>query len=305
MISFLQHSFALRDKPQQPVRNCEITHSTWSGPRESQRRRQNTFAHVFQCNVEHVIKYYHRDVSYTTTDIEGMTIIHYLAWSSKSQIELFQILDCPGLYEGDGSGRTIAHLAAARGNQELLQYFLKEKRSCEVDTRDRGGRGLIHYAVSTRRIQTIDLILSCGGRLDVADAKGRTAMHDAAVRDDILTARHLYMLGRVGMLMLLDCNRKSPLHLAADHGSRAVYDFLHERQQEVDFDGEMSESLAFSTTSKTYSVKLFEYYPRLYGKYSRVFGGFFRRQVTKSATAFVICYVVTFYFVHRTQVTHE
>ena len=60
-------------------------------------------------------------------DSEGMSITHFLAWSSKTTLETFErgrARDTLDIWSTDASGRTCLHYAASRGNVDILTYLL-------------------------------------------------------------------------------------------------------------------------------------------------------------------------------------
>ena len=98
-------------------------------------------------------------------DDRGMQLPHYIAWSSKSSIadiEPFLTgVDLQG-YAKDDEGRTVLFFAAERGNIALLQYILNLPNRPHLKDTDVNGMSLMHYAVRSRRVDTIDLLFQHG-----------------------------------------------------------------------------------------------------------------------------------------------
>lgn len=85
------------------------------------------FHSIFNDTISHVLS---RDdwLENMLPDSEAMSITHYLAWSSKSTVEIFQrghLYDDTDLLSADRLGRTCLHFAASRGNLGVLSYLIR------------------------------------------------------------------------------------------------------------------------------------------------------------------------------------
>ena len=130
-----------------------------------------------------------------TSDGSGMTILHYIAWSSKSRREhIYSYLrdsDASVLISRNFLGRSLMHLAAQRGNVSVLEYLLELSKGAGTETRDATGQTVLHYAVYSRRTETIDLLLAYGADAHAVDSKGRTLLHCAVERKNLPAARRV------------------------------------------------------------------------------------------------------------------
>lgn len=165
----------------------------------------------------------------TLPDSQGMSITHFLAWSSKSTPELFErgiAHDLADLWSVDGSGRTCLHLAASRGNVGLLGYLLKRASSTEVQRTDKNGRTALHYAVHSKRLETIDLLLACGEDLHAKDNSSQTVLHCAAQWGNLEAAKKIVALDLSKVLLSPDENGKMPSHLARGLKATALREYL-------------------------------------------------------------------------------
>ena len=118
-----------------------------------------------------------------STDARGMNLAHYFSWTKSSVPSDFRylptvasILHCP-----DAEGRKPVHLAAQRGNTDVLTFLLMQTTSpCETLV-DYSGNTLLHHAVlSIRAPETIRLLLSRGFCLEAQNAQGHTPLQHAA-----------------------------------------------------------------------------------------------------------------------------
>ncbi|KAL8876800.1 MAG: hypothetical protein Q9198_005068 [Flavoplaca austrocitrina] len=159
----------------------------------------------------------------TLPNSQGMSIAHFLAWSSKSTSELFEKAvrhTSTGLWSVDGFGRTSLHLAASRGNPDILGYLLERATLSEVRRADNEGRTAIHYTVQNPRLDTVDMLLASGGELSVKDNSARTVLHHAARWGNLEAVKKIIALGDSEVLLSPDKNGKMPSHLAC--GSKAI-----------------------------------------------------------------------------------
>ena len=166
-----------------------------------------------------LIQWHKADIDTTTQDYQGMTIMHYISRSSRSSPDDIAWCLDNTLPPKDGLGRSILHLAAQRGNTILLRYLLSLPEAPKLATPDYMGQTLLHYAAESRRVETIDLLLSAGyGDIYVKDHKGRTPMHHAASRGNVDAVQKLIELGGEDLLKVPDEDRCTPFQVAEAHG---------------------------------------------------------------------------------------
>jgi ankyrin repeat protein len=115
------------------------------------------------------------------------------------------------------NGRTLLHLAAAKGDVKVATWLLDHGADihavvdCADDCPERGDTPL-HSGLAFRDDEMTVLLLGRGARLDAADAGGRTALHTAAARGKLGGA---FVLVRHGAdLARADAAGKTPFDLA-------------------------------------------------------------------------------------------
>ena len=167
----------------------------------------------------------HDDVESTLTDDQGMHLLHYLAWSSKSQVSDLQpfLTEGSDVFTRDHRGRSMLFFAAERGNTAILEHFLGSGEQPNWADADCDGLSLMHYAVRSARIQTIDVLHNHGYCALTSDKNMQNALHHAVRRSNLeATKRLLFLYGRT-LLDAVDSNGRTPLNLAQDaHDSAAL-----------------------------------------------------------------------------------
>ena len=152
----------------------------------------------------------------TLPNSEGMSIAHFLAWSSKSTPGLFErslAYTSTELWHVDGFGRTCLHFAASRGNINILEYLLERSSVREVRRKDYEGRTALHYAAQNKRAKTIDLLVAAGADLYARDNLSRTVLHEAARWGYLEVAQKMVALGKRTYLVSPDKDGRMPSFL--------------------------------------------------------------------------------------------
>lgn len=211
--------------------------------------------HVFFNETVAAIFKYHGDmVDEDIQDAQGMTILHFLAWSSKTEPEFFERHLARGgcnLWSKDDEGRSVLHYAAQRGNIALLDYFTGITRDANIGEKDLQGRTALHYAVASKRTKGIESIVDTRSDIREADNKGRTVLHHAAWRGNIAAVERIVACGGIEDIWSMDKSGKTPLLLASQRGFTAVVAYLTKLQGEsVMSDGAYNQAL-LSDCSKT------------------------------------------------------
>jgi len=158
----------------------------------------------------------------TSQDSRGMTLLHFVAWSSKSTPALIQsLINCGGPSAAllrDFSGRSIVHFAAQRGNTALLRHLFPDSDgsgvNLDLDERDCCGKSALHYAIESKRTETIDILVSRGADIRAVDCNGRTPLHHAAARGNLHAVMKVVGIGGREMVEMMDAQGKTPERFA-------------------------------------------------------------------------------------------
>lgn len=164
-------------------------------------------------------------------DRDGMSIAHFLAWSSQTTPEVFErgrARDTTDLWSADSSGRTCLHYVASRGNLELLQYLLDRAPPSVIHRLDDDGQTVVHYAVRSSRMNaTLEMLRAKGLNVFAMDARLRNVLHHAAKWRELEVIEKLMgLLEHERGLLLPDENGQMPSDIAYRVNSSAVYLYL-------------------------------------------------------------------------------
>ena len=163
-------------------------------------------------------------------DSEGLSITHFLAWSSRTQLEVFQHgrkYDETDLWAVDSLGRTCLHLAASRGNLDVLTCLLQRASLSEVNRRDFQGLPPLHYATqSSRAVEVIDILIASNCSIDAVDNLGQTALHWAARWENLEAAKKLRALDLGGCLSREYLKDQLPSDLVREKKQKLIDGYL-------------------------------------------------------------------------------
>ena len=164
-----------------------------------------------------------------------MTLLHYLAWSSKTSSDDFgryyqqSHLD---LRNVNTEGQSVLHFAAQRGNLDIIRYIARTDGTLKtlVDLKDTKGRTALHSAVESRRgPEIVAILLSHGADIRVRDHYGRSVLHHAARMGRIPAIKSLVKALNPNMvceLYLTDTWGNTPAMVAVLYKSHHIAVFL-------------------------------------------------------------------------------
>ena len=116
----------------------------------------------------------------------------------------------------DSRGRTAAHVAAARGQQRVLELLgkIKAPHAVNFGARDGEGQTPLHLAVDGGHTEAVDVLCrSFGVDLDATNTAGQRALHLAAKRNAAPLVKTLVRAG--ASLTVTSPDGRTPLHVAA------------------------------------------------------------------------------------------
>ncbi|KAI9769608.1 MAG: hypothetical protein M1839_003610 [Geoglossum umbratile] len=190
-----------------------------------------TALHTFYNDAVHQTLLYHGEIiENDLIDGRGMTLLHFVTWSSKSTVEAVRRLvergESADTILRDHEGRSALHFASQRGNTAVVEYLTGLGAHVDVRCRDRHGRTVLHYAVESRRVETISKLAARGADVRAKDDRGTTVLHHAAWRGNLEAAALLIELGAGEDVWCRDRGGMTPADLAAGQGKIEVARFL-------------------------------------------------------------------------------
>ena len=161
-----------------------------------------------------VVHLLHRGVPIDTKDDEGMSLLHWAAWSG--HVTTMRVLIGRGcnVDSVDSKGLTPLHLAAAMGRTKAIRKLIRKGASKSVVGGDYGTP--LHQAALNGHVDTTVAMLEEGCPLDVVNSDGSTVLHFAAEGGNVELVRELVGLGC--NVNAVEANGCTPLHSAAGRG---------------------------------------------------------------------------------------
>ena len=189
-----------------------LTHGADLGNRDMEGK---TPCHTFFNPVVGQILLSHREEisDLLASDHKGMNIFHYASWSSKSEAQhIFACVtpdDVHSISAQDSLGRTMLHLASQRGNVTLIQSLLNLPFKIEVDLPDKKGQTALHYAVHSKRVDTISTLVAAGANIDAVDSQGKTPLDHAREGHNLLAINRLEIINNSTANTLVPCSSQT------------------------------------------------------------------------------------------------
>ena len=171
----------------------------------------------FSSVIEQVLLAHAYLLDYSVRDGRGKTLLHHLAWSSRTSRATFErVSERSGRINNvlDGEQRSVLHHAAQRGNIAVVDYILA-CRDSNINIKDKSGRTPLHYAIeSARSSAVIEILVSNGADFNAKDDRGWTALHLAAQRDKGTAVRALVGASLSNEILMDGCRGQNSLQTA-------------------------------------------------------------------------------------------
>ena len=182
---------------------------------------------------------------FLTPDRRGRTLLHYLAWSSKTSPKTFDSVRSRGsdttVGALDSEGKSVLHFAAQRGNAKLIAHLLSScptssRQNCGLDInhRDHNGKTPLHYAVESRRAkETVEVLLGSGAEIGARDREGRSPLMRARERGNLGA---LEALGDAGVKLEIESRKEECMDDAGNGLRRSKQGLCDRLRQHLGFE---------------------------------------------------------------------
>ncbi|KAL8950174.1 MAG: hypothetical protein Q9222_003781 [Ikaeria aurantiellina] len=215
---------------------------------------------IFTDTMGQVLKYGEWFHDFVCPDMDGMSVSHYLAWSSQTTPRIFdrgRAHDRVDLWSTDSRGRNCLHLVASRGNIELLTYLLDKASPLDIHKRDSQGCAPIHYAVKTSRTTAVlRTLLGKGADLHAKDYNDRNILHYVAEHSSLEITQGLMALDPERHLVLRDSSGLMPHQHARQNPDSSIYQYLQALISTIEVTGCASTQEASNMTLKEHPIQL-------------------------------------------------
>ncbi|XP_069692713.1 ankyrin repeat domain-containing protein 39-like [Periplaneta americana] len=121
----------------------------------------------------------------------------------------------------DAAGYSPLHYAARAGHDRICQCLLAAGASVDAVTRA-GQATALHRAASAGQDGIVSLLLQRGGKPELRDADGKTALHRAVEQNHVKTAKIL-LEANPGLKFIFDSKEKLPLDYAGRNEMVALF----------------------------------------------------------------------------------
>ncbi|KAL8724981.1 MAG: hypothetical protein Q9181_006585 [Wetmoreana brouardii] len=203
----------------------------------------------------------------TLADSEGMSITHFIAWSSRSTTTDFQCgrsHDMIDMWTTDSWGRTCLHFAASRGNLTVLEYLLEQAPPYEVRRTDLQGLTPLHYAVRSSRVAVVvDTLLANGASVFAKDNSDCNILHHAARWNSLEAVKRIAALDVEKTLLTPDKHGRMPSACAIGARMCAVREYLLHMESVISTDWKHGMDVGPRSDKETSNTKFENGTPRL------------------------------------------
>ncbi|XP_027027080.2 CARD- and ANK-domain containing inflammasome adapter protein [Tachysurus fulvidraco] len=162
---------------------------------------------------------------------EGFTALHLASQSGHKEVVSQLLEEKADVHVQDRQARTALHWAAVRGYVAIVKLLLFVGSNTNAAEKER--KTPLHLAAMAGHVQTVSTLLTAKAKVAAKDMDGCTALHYAAKKGHIRVVAALLTSGKNKNVNERNAWRRTPLHLAAEHGQEHVVRLLLERQAKI------------------------------------------------------------------------
>ncbi|XP_065112816.1 CARD- and ANK-domain containing inflammasome adapter protein [Paramisgurnus dabryanus] len=162
---------------------------------------------------------------------DGLTALHLACHSGHSQA-VSQLLEGKAdIHVKDKQGRTAMHWAATQGDAGIIQLLLTA--GCDANAPDKEKKSPLHLASMEGHTKAVSVLLAGKAKVGAKDMDGCSPLHYAASKGKVKTAAVLLASAKSKNVNDKNVWRRTPLHLAAEHGQDLLVELLLEKGAKI------------------------------------------------------------------------
>ncbi|XP_067653188.1 serine/threonine-protein phosphatase 6 regulatory ankyrin repeat subunit A-like [Haliotis asinina] len=187
--------------------------------------------------VENVLK--HNVLYINSTDDKGITPLLLAAGYGNKAVFHMLIERGADALTKDSRNRNVLHWACQGGSVKIVEYILTQN-IVDINGNDENKTTPLLLAAYHGKIDVFRLLIEKGANTLAVNQKGRNSLHLSCIGGYVDTVKYVLSQTSVG-INSKDCEKLTPVLLAAYHGKREVFDILVKKGahlSEIDEDGD-------------------------------------------------------------------
>ncbi|XP_072552149.1 CARD- and ANK-domain containing inflammasome adapter protein [Salminus brasiliensis] len=162
---------------------------------------------------------------------DGLTALHLASQSGHTEAVAQLLEGKADVHARDRQSRTALHWAAAQGEAGVIKLLLYT--GADASAAEKEKKTPLHLAAMAGHAEAVSTLLTGQANSGAKDMDGCSALHYAAGNGHESVAATLLTSGRNKNVDERNVWRRTPLHLAAEHGQELLVDLLLEKQAKI------------------------------------------------------------------------
>ncbi|XP_017544099.1 CARD- and ANK-containing Inflammasome Adaptor Protein [Pygocentrus nattereri] len=173
----------------------------------------------------------HKGAQVNSVTQDGLTALHLASQSGHTEAVAQLLEGRADVHTQDKQGRTALHWAANHGEANIIKLLLFAGADANHAEKER--KTPLHLAAMAGHTDAVSTLLAGKAKCGAKDMDGCSALHYAARNGHKSVAAALLASGRIKNVDDRNVWRRTPLHLAAEHGQELLVDLLLEKQAKI------------------------------------------------------------------------
>ncbi|XP_062857356.1 CARD- and ANK-domain containing inflammasome adapter protein [Trichomycterus rosablanca] len=173
----------------------------------------------------------HKGAQINAVTHDGLTPLHFASQSGHTEAVAQLLEGKADLNARDRQSRLALHWAAAQGKSEVMKLLLFA--GSDINATEKERKTSLHLAAMTGHTEAVLALLAAKAKVGARDMDGCSALHYAAGNGHKRVAAVLLNAARNKNVDERNVWRRTPLHLAAEHGQEQLVNLLLERRAKI------------------------------------------------------------------------